>query len=601
LGAWDDPRCIDPAWGPGGIWAPVHLVTSGPVRISSLRLTCSSASPERAVVELSVSLDAAAAEMVVLGTEASSCAGGLAARLTRRQPLAAGTNRVSWRLEVPRPQLWWPAGAGEQPLYDVSVSVEAEGGASDSRTLRTGLRQVRMRGYRWAVNGEGVFLKGANLVPTRRDLAAASGPEVARDVYLARQAGLNLLRVRAHVGRHELYHSADESGVLLWQDMPLHGHYRGARRQAVRQALQAVDLLGHHPSVVVWCAHDEPFAHPGAGAGPFTAVLRRGLAHVLPTSNKSLLDRSVRRALERADPSRPAVAHSGVLPHPAWGSSSHFYYGWRRSDGDRLGRVARAWPAAVRFVSELGAGAVPFSAQFMAPAEWPHLDWAELASHHGFEQGPFDKRVPPARYRSFEAWRDASQAYQAQLVRSQVETLRRLRDRPVGGFAVFCLNDAQPEVGYSLVDHLRRPKAGFGALQAACAPVLVVSDWPAPVYSPGERLSLDVHVVNDLAEELAGAVVQARLEWPGGGRLWRFGGDAAPESCTFVGRLAVVLPERAALEGAPAGAVAGVAGGGPASDGPASWPVSLQLELAWGRPGQLSANRYEALLCARGR
>ena len=84
---------------------------------------------------------------------------------------------------------------------------------------------------------------------------------MAGDVRLAREAGLNLLRVHAHVGRPELYEAADGLGVLLWQDMPLHRGYSGVRRQAARQAAAAVDLLGHHPSIVVWCGHDEPFSH----------------------------------------------------------------------------------------------------------------------------------------------------------------------------------------------------------------------------------------------------------------------------------------------------------------------------------------------------
>ena len=51
----------------------------------------------------------------------------VAAALGKQHPLAVGTNRVRWRLEVPDPELWWPIGLGEQPLYDIMVSVEAQG------------------------------------------------------------------------------------------------------------------------------------------------------------------------------------------------------------------------------------------------------------------------------------------------------------------------------------------------------------------------------------------------------------------------------------------------------------------------------------------
>ena len=78
---------------------------------------------------------------------------------------------------------------------------------------------------------------------------------------LAIDAGLDLLRVHAHVARPELYDAADEAGLLLWQDMPLQwGYARSVRKQAVRQARKAVDLLGHHPSIALWCGHNEPVA-----------------------------------------------------------------------------------------------------------------------------------------------------------------------------------------------------------------------------------------------------------------------------------------------------------------------------------------------------
>src|SRR5205085_5388461 len=64
------------------------------------------------------------------------------------------------------------------------------------------------------VNGERLFLKGTNQGPTRQALAEATGDEIAADVRLARETGLDLLRVHAHVSRPELYDAADAAGVL---------------------------------------------------------------------------------------------------------------------------------------------------------------------------------------------------------------------------------------------------------------------------------------------------------------------------------------------------------------------------------------------------
>ena len=74
-------------------------------------------------------------------------------------------------------------------------------------------------------------------------------------------AGLDALRVQAHIATDDLYTAADELGVVLLQDFPLQwGYGRHIRREAVRQAREAVAALGHHPSIIQWCAHDEPVA-----------------------------------------------------------------------------------------------------------------------------------------------------------------------------------------------------------------------------------------------------------------------------------------------------------------------------------------------------
>ncbi|MCV5533332.1 glycoside hydrolase family 2, partial [Escherichia coli] len=84
----------------------------------------------------------------------------------------------------------------------------------------------------------------------------------------------------------------------------------------------------------------------------------------------------------------------------------------------------------------------------------------------------FTRRLPPSDAKSFEEWRDLTQAYQAALLQLQIEDLRRCRYAPVGGFAQFSFTDPQPAVSWSVLDHERVPKRGYGALRDACRPVL---------------------------------------------------------------------------------------------------------------------------------
>jgi beta-mannosidase len=560
---WD---CIDPAWNPGGIWAPVRVEETGPVRIRSLKVLCPDATHDAATLDLEAELDTVESRTVLVRTAARQEGGpAVAAEHTEEHTLAAGVNLVRWRLTVERPELWWPHALGPQPLYEVDVAVGIPAGGtagpgsapppelpageiSDRRLLTTGLRQIRVHDFVATVNGERLFLKGANAGPTRRALAEATPDELAGDVTLAREAGLDLLRVHAHITRREFYEAADRQGMLIWQDMPLQWAYGQVRRQAVRQARRAVSLLGHHPSVALWCGHNEPFAlelTPGTALAPKT-VVRLVAGQLLPSWNKTALDRSIRRALERADGSREVVAHSGILPHPAWGTDSHLYFGWYHGHEEDLPATLARFPVLARFVSEFGAQAVPQAAEFMGPERWPDLDWDHLEAHHALQRAIFEQRVPPGQSATFEAWRAATQAYQANLLRHHIETLRRLKYHPTGGFCLFLLADAQPAVSWSILDHERQPKAGYRAVTDACAPVIVTAGRPDATYRPGDRLSLEVHAVSDLRRSLEGAVARAVLRWPGGEKAWRYRGDVPADSCVRIGRIDHVLPATAA-------------------------------------------------------
>jgi len=564
---WD---CLDPDWNPGGIWRPVRLEKSGPVRITRLAAVCPEATDERAVVALRATLDAAETTRVTLRTTVGDTQHEI------DQPLAAGENLVTWNVTVDQPRLWWPHSLGDQPLEEVAVDVvDRDGTTSDSRRFRTGLRQVSMSKWVLSVNGERLFLKGSNQGPTRMALAEASEAELTRDVALAKDAGLDLLRIHAHVTRPELYDAADEAGLLLWQDLPLQwGYARGVRKQAVRQATEAVELLGHHPSIAIWCGHNEPMAldiEPGVPFSPARVAARAAVAQELPSWNKTVLDHSIKRALEHADGSRPVIPHSGVFPHPgSGGTDTHTYFGWYHGEERDFPRAMAAWPRLARFVSEFGAQAVPTTDDFMEPDRWPDLDWDRLWRTHALQRFAFDRYVPPADYATFDEWRVATQRYQATVIKHHVETLRRLKYRPTGGFCQFAFADAHPSVTWSVLDHARAPKAGFDALRDACRPVIVVADRPKERYAPGEALALDIHVVNDLRKPVRGQV-RAQLQWTGGAQQWRWEGEIPEDDCVRVGTVQAVVPN-------------------------ATGPLTLALALV----GEAAvANRYDSLIAAR--
>ena len=334
-------------------------------------------------------------------------------------------------------------------------------------------------------------------------LGEADGAALAADVTRAVDANLDMLRIHGHVTRPEVYAAADEAGLLLWQDVPLQwGYARGARKPAAAQARALVDLLGHHPSVAVWCGHNEPYPGPPAEAerdagkvaqpgGAAAAELEQGRAR--PVGGPGV---ALRPHPAGGDPlRRPPGAAAGRHRQPP---VLRLVHGGHGRHGRRAASLAPAGPVRVGVRRPGGAGDRP---AFMEPQRWPDLDWAHLEERHNLQPQHFARFVPPDEFATFDDWRAATQAYQAALIQLQIEDLRRLRYRPTGGFLQFCFADGHPGVTWSVLDHDRRPKAGHGALTAACRSVL-------PMVDPRTG---HVHVANELRTPFPGAEIEVRI------------------------------------------------------------------------------------------
>ncbi len=539
---WDG---LPHGWNPGGIWRPVRMFDTGAVRIDRLRVLCRDADERRAHVVLTAAFDSDANHDVVVVTRRD---GDVVDE--QRSVVARGRNELEWSIDIRDPELWWPYELGGQPLTEFAVEVFVDGIASDSRRRRVGLRQIFWNDWVFSVNGERLFLRGTNLMPVTVGMADTEDDVIERDLRHVLDLGLNAIRVHGHIGRRWLYDCADELGLLILQDFPLERtHARSVRNRSVAQAEMAVEQLGHHPSIALWTAHNEPADTSVVPATDWRVRLRDVAAQQLPSWNKTVLDRWVKRAFERNDPSRTTIAHSGVLPHLPQldGTDSHLWYGWRQGEARDLGRLARRMPRSVRFVSEFGSDSVPTTAPFfdeqLAQHRWPDLDWDDLTERYGYHRELIERQFPPADFTTFDDWRSTLQLYQSYVLRVQIETLRRLKYRPTGGFCFSYLADPAPSVSASVLDHERVPKDAYATVQAACAPVIVVADLPPDWVNRGDRLRLDLHIVNDRRSPIDDARVDATVRWAGGSTNWAFGGPVDADDVAKVGVVDLTVPD----------------------------------------------------------
>lgn len=82
------------------------------------------------------------------------------------------------------PKVWYPAGYGDQPLYDVSVDIVRKGDILDSWTRRTGFRRSELvqdhdthgQSFFFRVNNIDVFCGGSCWIPADSFLPRI-GPE----------------------------------------------------------------------------------------------------------------------------------------------------------------------------------------------------------------------------------------------------------------------------------------------------------------------------------------------------------------------------------------------------------------------------------------
>ena len=139
-GALQAPPLTSSDWRPGGLWRPVRLVTTGPVRVDRCRVLCRDANDVRAHLRLVARLDADAARTVRVRTLVDGVP-----LAQQERTLAQGMNELAWDLDINEPRLWWPWSLGEQPLTEVAVEVTVSGEVSDRHVVRTGLREVALR------------------------------------------------------------------------------------------------------------------------------------------------------------------------------------------------------------------------------------------------------------------------------------------------------------------------------------------------------------------------------------------------------------------------------------------------------------------------
>jgi beta-mannosidase len=414
----------------------------------------------------------------------------VAGRRTRVE-LGPGDHHATAVVRVPEPRLWWPRTHGEQPLYEVQVSVEdVESGELDSWRRRVGFRTVELdtrpddegTPFTIRINGRPIFIRGANWIPDDCFPTRVDAERYARRVDQAVDAGMNLLRIWGG-GRYEsedFYRICDERGVLVWQDFlfacAAYPEEEPLYSEVEAEAREAVVRLADHPSLVLWCGNNENiWGHADWGWQQELDGRTWGEGYYL-----DLLPRVVAE-LDPTRPYWPGSPYSGPGRHPndpAHGPM-HIWDVWNERDYTAY-REYRP-----RFVAEFGFQGPPTHATLrdavgagtLSPdsPELLHRQRAEdgmgklargLAPHFGTVRSANERPSGDglADEGLYDAWHYLTQVNQARAISMGIEHFRAQWPR-CSGSVMWQLNDCWPVVSWAAVDGAERRKPLWYALR----------------------------------------------------------------------------------------------------------------------------------------
>lgn len=186
-------------------------------------------------------------------------------------------------IRVKDPQLWWPNGIGDQPLYQLHFSVSDSARVSDRKETTFGIRQITTRknphngGREFYVNGQRVYITGGNYINS--DWLLRLTPErYDHEVRFHAEMNLRMIRVwgGALLERPEFYDACDRYGLLVFQDLwgsaDCNGAWEDATKTDSRQrrwaypdnhelylsmAEDQIKMIRNHPSLCLWCGANE--------------------------------------------------------------------------------------------------------------------------------------------------------------------------------------------------------------------------------------------------------------------------------------------------------------------------------------------------------
>ena len=427
------------------------------------------------------------------------------------------------QIVIENPQLWWPVGFGEQPLYGVCVTLSDDMGALDSWNKRIGLRTMTVtqkkdewgESFSHCVNGVDVFAMGADYIPEDNIFPRINEQRTRQLLEDAVAANMNSIRVwgGGYYPDDYFFDICDELGLLVWQDLmfacacyELDDHFE---ESIVAEFVDNVRRLRHHASLALWCGNNEMEDQ----ISRLTRVTERNKADYI-----KIFEYIVPKVLKAEDPetfywpSSPSSGGSYDAPQDPNRGDVHYWKVWHG-----LLPFTDYRNHFFRYASEFGFQSFPCMEtieSFTAPEDRNVFSYV-MEKHQ--RNSTANGRIVNYLSQMYLYPGDlsklvyASQLLQAQAMQYAVEHWRRHRGRCMGA-VVWQLNDCWPVASWSSIDSFGRWKALHYYEKRFFNPVLIscheegLLSVPADVNNefPTEIMSAHLNVSNETLQDFVG-------------------------------------------------------------------------------------------------
>ncbi|KAJ5189449.1 Glycoside hydrolase superfamily [Penicillium cf. griseofulvum] len=461
------------------------------------------------------------------------------------------------------PSLWWPAGMGKQSLYNIKVTIHSANDDLASVTRRTGFRTIFLNrsnitvkqlaqgiapGANWhfEVNGHEFYAKGSNLIPPDAFWPRVTEGKMKRLFDSVIAGNQNMLRVWASGAYLPdfMYDLADERGVLLWSEFQfsdaLYPTDQPFLDDVAAEVVYNVRRVNHHPSLALWAGGNEieslqlptakrldPESYPrlvGDYEHLFISLIlplvydnSRSISYMPSSTNNGFLEVNISAPVPMAE----RYDNDTELKGHYYGDTDYYNY------DSTVAFDFTGYPVG-RFANEFGYHSMPSLQTWQQAVDNKDLHFNSstimLRNHHYPPGSPDthnytrssigmaemtlaveryypipDKQDPVA---NFSAWCHATQLFQADMYKSQIQFYRRgsgMPERQLGAL-YWQLEDIWQAPTWAGIEYDGRWKVLHYVARDIFQPIIVSPFWN---YSTGD---LSVYVTSDLWEMAWGTV-----------------------------------------------------------------------------------------------